>query len=308
MTRLRIARTICSLLPPLVAQKARNKIFPLSEGQRLNAGFTRKSVTGSPFTGNTADYHSYRMAVTGYFEWRNIVIANYFFKRKKGDIIEIGANVGTETVSFCDIAKPHNVHAFEPMPKNIADLNVLKKNLPNLRLYHSAISDAESTARFKMPPAESSGTGKIITENTSTDNDTLIVVKTAPLDSFLEKFNSVTFVSIDTEGHEPFVLKGSRAVFEKFSPAVVIEVCPSLLEKYAHAGAKDIFDFFDSAGYCCYQINSLSLKEISPEMLKDRKAHNWLCVPKRDKAMIPKLEKTLRIRALVPWFLLPALG
>ena len=39
-----------------------------------------------------------------------------------GDVIlEVGANVGTETVSYADIVGPDGiVHAFEPVPSNVS--------------------------------------------------------------------------------------------------------------------------------------------------------------------------------------------
>jgi len=34
---------------------------------------------------------------------------------KKGDIVEVGANIGTETVSLAKLNKLDNVYAFEPL-------------------------------------------------------------------------------------------------------------------------------------------------------------------------------------------------
>ena len=37
--------------------------------------------------------------------------------QKKGSIIEVGANIGTETIGFTDIVENnHQVYAFEPVP------------------------------------------------------------------------------------------------------------------------------------------------------------------------------------------------
>ncbi len=80
--RFALARLICKLFPPILAQSIRNKIFPLQLGQIQSVEFTRKTITGSYFTGNTNDYHAYRVSVNGYFEWRNVVIANFFLKNK----------------------------------------------------------------------------------------------------------------------------------------------------------------------------------------------------------------------------------
>lgn len=305
--RLRLARIVCGILPPLVSQKVRNLIFPISEARRRNSKFSRKSFTGSTFTGDMSDYHSYRMAVHGYFEWRNIVIAHHFTKKSSGDIIEIGANVATETISYCDVARG-TVHAFEPLPENIRWMELQKPKRDNLKLYHNAVSDKEMTVSFKMPPATSSGTGKIVTSESASEDDILIDVQAAPLDSFMGNFHDVRFVAIDTEGHEPYVLMGSREVFRKFRPAVIIEVTPSLLRRYANAEAADIFRFFDGIDYRCYGINSLSLKHIPSAEMAENGSLNWLCVPAEKVGTIGKLQTKIRIRATIPGFLLPKLN
>lgn len=307
MNRLIIARTVCKLLSPLTAQRVRNLIFPISEARRINADFGRKSVTGSVFFGNMSDYHSYRMAVHGYFEWRNIIIARHFTKNSSGDIIEIGSNVGTETISFCDVCRG-TVHAFEPMPDNIRLMELQKPQKNNLKLYHNAVSDKEMTVSFKMPPTASSGTGKIVTSESTSEGDVLIDVKAAPLDCFIENFQKVKFVSIDTEGHEPFVLKGAKKTFEAFRPAIIIEVTPSLLKKYANAEAADIFSYFDEIGYKCYGIDSLSLNLIKSAEQAKNGSLNWLCVPREAENQIGSLQTALRIRAIIPWYLLPKLA
>ena len=159
-----------------------------------------------------------------------------------------------------------------------------------------------------MPPPTSSGTGKIVTRESASVDDILIEVQAAPLDSFMDNFHDVRFVAIDTEGHEPFVLAGSRGVFGKFRPAVIIEVTPSLLRRYANAEAADIFRFFDAMDYKCYGINSLSLKHIPRVEMAENGSLNWLCLPAEKAGTIGKLQTKIRIRATIPGFLLPKLA
>ena len=307
MNRLKTARFVCNLFPPIMSQQLRNRIFPLHEGVKLNMDFEKRSVTGSVFSGNTLDYHSYRFAVHGFFEWRNIVIARYFTSGKSGDIIEIGANVGTETLSYCDVIKgTGTVHAFESLPDNIRDLERMQNRLPNLRIYQNAISDREMEVAFQIPPKTSSGMGKIVLDgNPAVGNIT--TVKAVPLDNFAD-FTNVLFMSIDTEGHEPFVLAGSRKVIEKHQPAIVIEVSPKLLHRFANATILDIHNYFAALDYSCYKIKTLSLTEVSDADFQDEVSHNWLCVPKSRKSEIPKLSRALFIRSVVPWYLLPKLA
>ncbi len=302
--RMKLARAVCKIFPPAIAQKVRNYIFPLNDGIKLNQDFTCRSVTGSTYSGNTLDYHSYRFAIHGYFEWRNVVIANFLSKTTKGDIVEIGANVGTETVAFCDILKEKGtVHAFEPLPSNIADLEKIKAKQPNLRLYHNAVSNVEAVLRFLKPPETSSGTGKVILEDNGSEET--INVDAAPLDSFPDQFNNIILMAIDTEGHEPFVLEGARATFQKHRPAVIIEVSPKLLIKYASASIDDIYSFFKSIDYTCYNIEKFGLKEIGDQELTAKSSNNWFCIPSDTSKIIKPLSAELFKRAICPWYLLP---
>ena len=304
-TRLALAGAICRIFPPIVAQPIRNYIFPIKMAREQKRPFSKKTITGSYFSGNTLDYHGYRVAVHGFFEWRNVIIANFFLKNTTGDIIEIGANIGTETISYCDILKKKgNVHAFEPLPQNLSHLEAIRKNAKNLILYPNAISDREQVVQFQVPPSMDSGTGKIITADTAGKDDVLTDVLSAPLDNFLDQFRDVKFMSIDTEGHEPFVLAGSVKTIATHQPAIVIEVSPKLLKKYASASNKDIFDFFTHNGYACYKIDSFSLPEIDAAALSDTSSHNWLCIPQQSKGVIKALSRVLFLRAIVPWYLL----
>lgn len=155
MNQLRLTRIICSFFPPIISQKIRSFLFPRKLAIDLKITFSKKSITGSVFTGNTLDFHSYPFSIHGFFDWRNVIIANSFFEKNSGgDIIEIGANIGTETLSFCDILKKGKgtVHAFEPLPENIKALDLLDNKFNNLKLYKYAISSEEKIVNFQSPP------------------------------------------------------------------------------------------------------------------------------------------------------------
>src|SRR5690554_2477934 len=157
MNKIKLYQVICGVFPPILSQSIRDKIFPLKKARALALEFSKTSITGSKFYGNTADDHSYRFAIHGFFDWRNIIIANRYVKRYGGDIIEIGANVGTETVSYCDLVTlTGKVHAFEPLPNNIQTLNKLSEQLENLIIYPKAISNTQATVKFLIPPPHES--------------------------------------------------------------------------------------------------------------------------------------------------------
>ena len=306
MDKLKFAQLVCGFFPPILSQSIRNYIFSRKNVIKKGIEFSKKSVTGSVFKGNTLDFHSYPFSVHGFFDWRNIIVADFFLKNTEGDIIEIGANIGTETIGFCDILKSRGgiVHAFEPFPKNFKALQNLKKVVKNLKLYENAISNIETTVSFQVPPLIFSGIGKIIPKNEGLSHHDIIKVKTYTLDKFIDSFNNVKFISIDTEGHEPFVLKGSVKTLDKFRPYIVLEVSPKLLKKYSNSNTLEIYNFFKQQSYICYKINRVSISKINEYAIVDSKSKNWICIPEELAYKAKSLNKKLFIRAVLPWFLL----
>ena len=208
MQRIRLIQKFCAFFPPILSQSLRDILYPWKLGVKNNLPYSKRAVTGSIFQSTTADYHGYRFLFHGFFDWRNIIIANSLFEIKKGDIIEIGANIGTETISLCDIARGKGiVHAFEPYLPNYNHLVELLKTQNNLKLYHLAISDQNGVVSFEEPPESQSGVGKIVAESQVGQNKVL-KINTKKLDYFVKDFNNIQLITIDTEGHEPNVLKG----------------------------------------------------------------------------------------------------
>jgi FkbM family methyltransferase len=299
-----IAQQLSKVLPPIVAQWTRTLIYPLALARKSRIDFIKKSITGSYLKCNTIEFHAYNFYIHGYNDWRNVIIANSVSKYTKGDFIEIGANVGTETVSFCDIVNGYGkVHAFEPLPSNIKYLKKLSETQNSLNIFEYALSNKDGEVRFWVPPEQRSGAAKILRVNIDIDKNA-IVVKTKKLDDFLGEFNNVNFISIDTEGHEPFVLKGGKNTLIKHNPIVVLEVSPKLLVKYANLKPKFIKDFFEDLNYNLFKIEKISISKITQNDLLTDKSHNWVCIPKNQKKIENQIKRDLMIRSLIPWFLL----
>ena len=165
----KLAKIICSLLPPIIAPTIRSKIISIEDGEKLALNFTRKSFTGGYFNGNTNDFHAFKFSIHGFFDWRNVMISKVIIEKFiKGDIIEVGANIGTETIGFSDVSNAHNLKtfAYEPLTENVKHIENLKRhnNLSNLNIYQKLVSDYSGMAKFKIPDANQSGSGFISDE------------------------------------------------------------------------------------------------------------------------------------------------
>ncbi len=219
-TRLRMARLTCAFVQPFGAGKLGLLLYPYERGKRDGYKFTVRAKTGSMFTGSTADFHAHPFAVIGCSTWRNWAIA--LAVCRPGDVIvEIGANVGTETVGFSDIVGTSGrVLAFEPLPAHRETLPEALGGLrhPNVTVFPYALSESEGLATFATPSASMSqgighllgpdeqGSGRISYNDRPVDMG-VTEVETRPLDQFAAELRGLRLVVADAEGSELPILR-----------------------------------------------------------------------------------------------------
>ena len=302
--RYKIIKFLCQFFPPLLACYLRELLYPFKYAIIDNISFKRNSITGSTFEGNTSDIHSYWFGIHGFFDWRNLLIAKVATDiRKSGDIIEIGANIGTETIGFADIVGIYgSVHAFEPLSPNLDELKKITKNNKklNITLYPHALSNKHGTLNFLLPPSNYSGIGKIVLNNNDF-NPEFVKVDVLLLDDFISKFKDVSSIFIDTEGHELLVLMGAKQTINKHKPMVVIEVSESLLAEN-NCSSKELLLFFKENNYKCYNLGRFLISEVHDDNYHKFKRHaNWVCIPALEsKINIKLIKKSLYKHIFLP--------
>jgi len=299
-----LAKLICKWLPPIVSQKVRNILIKIPEGESLNLDFKTKSFTGSYFYGNTSDFHAFKFSVHGYFDWRNIIISNEVLKKHKGHIVEVGANIGTETISFTDIAANFGmkVFAYEPLPVNYDILlrNMTQNAYDNLIIYSDIVSDIPGKANFKIPDQHNSGSGYI-----ALDNEDVQEFNVVSLDESLTDMG-ISFISIDVEGFEYQVLLGASEIIRANKPIIVAEANKHYLEKRGHISLLEFYKHFDNLDYVCYHIGKIGIKEIDIHNYSTRVNKNWLCIPRNKIYLVKSINRALFLNAFNPfmqkWF------
>jgi FkbM family methyltransferase len=296
--RLVLARKICRRLPPIISQRIRTVLYSFDLAKRDNYEFIARSQTGSKLRCQTKDFHGYPFSVHGYFEWRNIAIA--IALASEGDVIvEIGANVGTETVGFSDIVgETGKVYAFEPLPSNIKVLHDLMKlsTYRNIKVYPYALSDRNQTLKFVVPPEYSSGTGHICHKKVD-DNIKTIDVDCISFDSISKQINKATLIFIDAEGEEIRILRGARTYIRHFKPFIVLEASPMLLHRNGFS-PKELYNEINNFGYIPYKISRFGVKKV--ESLEFSDACNLICIDTKRQNIVNRIRKHILACALLP--------
>lgn len=122
-------------------------------------------------------------------------------------VFDVGANIGQSVEAFSQIFPNSKIDAFEPIPSSFQTLEETYASMsPQIRTHRLALSNVRSVVR--MTNRESSPTNAILTAASPSTNS--IEVSTSTGDEVLISFgiDRISYLKIDTEGHEIQVLEG----------------------------------------------------------------------------------------------------
>ena len=276
--RLSLAQRVCRYLPPLLSQQIREIIYPRASALKDDYDFTVRAQTGSLLKSKTSDFHGYPFAVHGYYDWRRWAIANVLCS--PGDvIIEIGSNIGTETIGFSDyLGASGRVYAFEPLPSNLSVLleNVRTARYRNITVYQCAVGDRCSSVRFAPPKQrENSGIGQVLWQDQTSEG---IEVECITLDSIMHEVPQINMLFMDAEGAETRILRGARELIGRDAPYLVTEASEfavrpsgSTIEELAN----ELFEL----DYTVFSISRLGLSKLNNASDAQLEG-NWFCAPR----------------------------
>jgi FkbM family methyltransferase len=276
--RLALARFFARHLPPVIGAYVSRRIYPYERGWSDDHSFRVRAWSGSMFVGTTRDAHAHLFAIHGYFDWRLHAIAAYLC-RSGETIVEVGANVGTETIRFADAVGPHGrVFAFEPDPSNLEQIRrmLLSGGIEHVEVIPAAVSDVAGSIAFSPSLDErESGSGHI-QDGATAGSDAIIRVDCTTLDSIFTSRGSVHHIFIDAEGAEVMILRGGRGVLRRDRPTLVVEAQEAHLRRFGF-GLRDLKAELESHDYRVYQIARVGLAE--PQVDGFRPTRNWLALP-----------------------------
>lgn len=155
--------------------------------------------------------------------------------KKKGKIIDIGANLGINSILFAQEIPHTEFLCFEPTRhiSEMASKNLQVADIPH-KMYNVALSNFNGTSGFNF--SDSHQTNKINAEATN------YIVDVHTLDYY--NIDDVSLIKIDVEGHEVQVLEGASNTIKKNKPVI-------LLEYHKEADSNNLFFTINNLGYDC---------------------------------------------------------
>jgi FkbM family methyltransferase len=213
---------------------------------------------------------------------------------KKGDsFIDIGANIGMITLlaARC-VGARGTVVAFEPNPlaakrlKTVAIANQLKQ----VTIHQCGLADREDKLTLNVATKHTgTGTfGELSQQDLSSDSQRYEVPVYRGDTMLGDRLTGVTFIKIDVEGFEPYVLKGLSKTIANLQPVILTEVVEEHLKR-AGSSIEKLFAIMQAYGYEAFDLktqksfwhHSLQLNRVKTRPETD----NIVWLPKNEKIL-----------------------
>ncbi len=166
---------------------------------------------------------------------------------KDGQVfLDIGANIGWHTLTAATMLKDSGrVIAVEPNPRNVQLLyhSITANKLENVTVFQYAASDETKLLQLL------SGTSNGIVRELPEDSAYCEYVQAVKLDDLIGSDTRVDAVKIDTDGHEPKVLRGMSGLIKKYHPIIFSEFCPAGLKELSNTEPIDYLRYLKNLGY-----------------------------------------------------------
>jgi FkbM family methyltransferase len=161
---------------------------------------------------------------------------------RSSNAVDVGCHIGSVLSAICKIAPDGSHVAIEPTP---AKADWLKRRFPKVTVHQVAVGDIEGSAAFEED-CVNPGYSKLQGHAPSSGDFARYTVAIRRLDNIIA--GHIDLIKIDTEGHEPQVLRGAARLIETSRPAIIFESA-SEYEPGAPERRKETFEILSGFGY-----------------------------------------------------------
>jgi|TARA_B110000285_G_scaffold7936_1_gene8156 FkbM family methyltransferase len=176
------------------------------------------------------------------FEWDGWMRQDVSMYYKSGtDILDIGANIGYNTLIFSEFGP---VHSFEPVYHGIVNKNAeINETKHPIKVYNCALSNEQREDEIHLPSRGCQSETLLNYGGTSFHHapdmkGVGVRVKCEKLDDIYEGTPSI--LKIDVEGHELQALEGAKETITQHKPMILIEIHDFTEDNEVHKFIKDL--------------------------------------------------------------------
>lgn len=186
-------------------------------------------------------------------------IMSLYLDGSNGIMIDVGANIGANTIPLAVKHSQIRFYCYEPHPEIFSRFknNIKLNNLKNIEPVNSAISNSseKSLNFFAQKSAENMGRSSLKLNSDIKEHDEITVPAISIDDNFTDSNNPVLLMKIDTQGTELEVLQSAEKTIEKFRPVILFE----LEDRYftdgeRNAAKKTLKEFFEGLDYSFFNV------------------------------------------------------
>jgi FkbM family methyltransferase len=283
-----------SIVKKLLPRFLRNLVYKIIIHYEKNIPIHIRDVFGFDLYQNSYDIINYKKfcgkmmsEVYDSADGRVFYTMNKYIDR--GSIaIDVGANIGLMTLTMGKlVGSTGKVYSFEPGPVSFGLLrrNVFTNALNgNIFIFDQALSDSEGHFNlFINLSGESDNQLHKNLDDYSFKNENSrpsIKVMTKTLDSIIQEqginISEISFIKIDTQGHDLSVLRGGKHFFKSVKKvAVLVEFAP-YLKAWENQSIDEFYIELVSSGFAIYDNFNLSQGAIGLDYLKSNFGHDFV--------------------------------
>jgi FkbM family methyltransferase len=162
----------------------------------------------------------------GSYEGELLAIADRFIK-KNTIIIDVGANIGFESLYFAKKYPANLVYSYEPtsIPFNCLSKSKDLNGLENLKIFKLGVGEKSGMVTIHAATNETYNKGLASIESNFDLDDTFTkeTIDIITLDEHVTENMPVSLIKIDVQGYEIKVLEGAITLIEKDRPVIIYE-------------------------------------------------------------------------------------
>jgi FkbM family methyltransferase len=153
-------------------------------------------------------------------------ICDYFIAERT-IIVDVGANIGFESLYFAKKYPNCKIYSYEPTSYAFNSLKISKEInfLSNLTIYKLGLGESEYNIEIHSPTSQTKNKGLSSIKNNYDLDSTFEKepIQVVSLDSHLKDETKVSLIKIDTQGYELNILIGAKETIRRCKPVILFE-------------------------------------------------------------------------------------